>query len=231
MISVAMPTFETFGRGCEFLSFQFEIFKKQTFQNFELIISDHSKDTKIKELCEKYSKDLNIKYYKNELQRGSLSHNTNNAIRKCTGNIIKILFQDDFLAENNSLQIINDSFSGDAHWIIGSCEHVKDKNLTRFNKIIPKYNDEIFLGNNTIGNPSVVAFKNTDDKIFLDEKLTWMVDVDFYKKMFDKYGPPKTVEETVVIVRHWKRQLTHIIPNRIKNKEARIMMERYAKTS
>jgi hypothetical protein len=97
--------------------------------------------------------------------------------------------------------------------------------------LVPAYNDEIYLGKNTIGNPSVVTFRNSEDKIFLDEGLTWMVDVDYYKKMHDRFGLPKVVPEITVVIRQWSKQLTNLIPIRIKEKEARMMMERYVKTS
>ena len=65
-----MPTYETFGRGCEFLEFQFQILMKQTFKDFEVVISDHSKNEEIKNLCERYSDKLKVVYIHNPLNRG-----------------------------------------------------------------------------------------------------------------------------------------------------------------
>ena len=96
---------------------------------------------------------------------------------------------------------------------------------------MPSYNEKIFLGLNTIGNPSVMAFKNSKNKIFLDEKLTWMVDVDFYKKLYDRHGPPKILSENTVAIRLWSKQMPHLIPFSIKEKEKRMMVERYVKAS
>ena len=66
MISIAMPTYETFGRGCEFLEFQFKKFMCQTYKDFEIVISDHSRNDDIKNLCEKYKLNSQI------LNRGEL---------------------------------------------------------------------------------------------------------------------------------------------------------------
>ena len=230
MISLAMPTYETFGRGCEFLRFQFEKFRTQTFKDFEIVISDHSKNGDIKTLCEEYEGKLNIVYIRNPLKRGSLSHNTNNAIKNCKGDIIKILFQDDFLFEDDSLQKINDSFCEGMYWIVSSCEHVLDTSTETYNKIIPRYSDEIMSGVNTIGNPSVVAFRNLENNILFDEKMTWTVDLDYYKRMHDRYGDPKVIEDTVVIIRIWEKQLTNLISQKIKRKEEKLIRDRYAKT-
>jgi glycosyltransferase involved in cell wall biosynthesis len=227
MISIAMPTYETFGRGCEFLRKNFAQFEKQKFKNFEVVISDHSRDNKIKDLCREYEDSFTIKYFRNEEKRGSLSHNTNNAIKNCSGSIIKILFQDDFLYDEDSLLEINDSFDDDTMWLATSCQHTYD-GITIDRKHIPRYNSEIFLGKNTIGNPSVVSFRNQENPILLDEGLTWMVDVDYYMKMHERFGKPKILEATTVVITQWEKQLTNLIPPVLKEKERLMMVKRYA---
>jgi len=230
MISLAMPTYETFGQGCELLEVHFAKLLQQTYKDFEIVISDHSKDDAIRNLCESYQDKLPIRYFHNPDKRGNLSHNTNNAIKHCKGDLIKILFQDDFLWNETSLETIVNAFEEDTHWIVTACEHTYD-GVNFHRTLIPAYNDEIYLGKNTIGNPSVMAFRNSDDKILLDESLTWMVDVDYYKKMFDRFGLPKVVPEITVVIRQWSKQLTHLIPSKIKEKEGRMMRKRYVKTS
>ena len=230
MISIAMPTYESFGRGCEFLEYQFQKFINQTFKNFEIVISDHSKNDAIRNLCGEYADKLRIIYIHNPLKRGSLSHNTNNAIRNCKGDIIKILFLADFLFEDDSLQKIKDSFCQGVSWIVSSCEHVSDASVDTYNKIVPRYSDEIVSGVNTIGNPSVVAFRNMSDNVLFDEKMTWTVDLDYYKRMYDRYGNPKVIDDTVVVIRIWDKQMTNLIPRSVKQREEKLIRERYAKT-
>ena len=62
MISVAIPAYESKGRAEEFARFQFEIFTKQTYKDFEVVISDHSRDNIIKNVCDEYQDRLNIKH-------------------------------------------------------------------------------------------------------------------------------------------------------------------------
>ncbi len=60
MISVAIPAYESKGRAAEFARFQMESFVKQTYKDFEIVISDHSKDNVIKDICDEYKDRLNI---------------------------------------------------------------------------------------------------------------------------------------------------------------------------
>jgi len=66
MISIAMPVYESFGRGVEFLSYQFEKFETQTYKNFEVVISDQSKTDAIENFCKNYKTDnFTVKYERN----------------------------------------------------------------------------------------------------------------------------------------------------------------------
>ena len=80
MISVCIPTYEMNGKGAEYLEYSFNILYQQTFTDFEIIISDHSKTDLIKELCDRWATVLDIKYLRNEYKRGSSSANVNNAV-------------------------------------------------------------------------------------------------------------------------------------------------------
>ena len=43
-MSIAVPTWESYGKGNEFLDDLFRTLEIQTFQDFEVVVSDHSKD-------------------------------------------------------------------------------------------------------------------------------------------------------------------------------------------
>jgi glycosyltransferase involved in cell wall biosynthesis len=218
MISIAMPTYESFGRGVEFLEKHFEMFQKQTYQDFEVVISDHSLDKDIEEFCSKYRNQININYERNPHNRGNFTDNTNRAIKRCKGDIVKVLFQDDFLRDEDSLKKINDSFEHDIGWLVTSCEHTHN-GVDFVRRHDPVYNDKIYTGNNTIGNPSVLAMANKEDMPLFDERFVWAVDVDLYKRLHDKYGPPKILNEVTVVIRLWNRQMTHLISPARKNEE------------
>ncbi len=53
-ISICIPTHEMGGQGSEFLRQSFDILATQTFQDFDVVVSDHSKNDSIENLCKKY---------------------------------------------------------------------------------------------------------------------------------------------------------------------------------
>ena len=221
-----MPTYESFGRGVEFLEVQFEKFMEQTYKDFELVISDHSKNDDIENLCKKHDSLLNISYMRNEKRRGNFTYNTNEAMLRCKGDIIKILYQDDFLWDKNSLEKINKAFDKNVNWLVTACQHTSD-GVTFDREHRPAYNEKIYTGNNTIGNPSVLSVRRNDDMLFFDERMIWTVDVDYYKRLHDKFGPPKILNDVTVVIRLWDKQLTHLIPDRIKQREVNLSAEKH----
>jgi glycosyltransferase involved in cell wall biosynthesis len=212
-ISICIPTYEMHGLGVKYLAESFEILKNQTFKNFDVTVSDHSKNNDIKILCEKYQKDLRINYFKNEEKRGNSSANLNNAIKNADGEIIKILFQDDFLFHENSLLEISSNFDTTRDsWLITGCEHFDNEKYYR--EFYPKYNKYIHLGINTISSPSVLSIKN-ENPILFDENLIWLMDVDYYKKCYRKFGPPKILNTINVVNRTGNHQVSNSTINAI----------------
>ena len=63
--SVCIPCYEMSGKGHKYLEHNLNQLVIQDFKNFEIIISDQSVNNKIKLLCEKYKKKLDIKYFLN----------------------------------------------------------------------------------------------------------------------------------------------------------------------
>lgn len=198
------------GKGVIFLKQSFDIFLKQSFTDFDVVISDHSKDTKVQELCETYQKQLQIHYYKNEQDRGNSSANINNAIQKATGELIKILFQDDFLYDEQSLEHIIKYFDLEKdHWLVTACTHTIDGE-TFFKNHYPTYNNHIYLGKNTISSPSVLTIKNQNPLLF-DKKLVWLMDCDYYKRYYDSFGKPKILSNISVVNRIGTHQITNTL--------------------
>ncbi len=223
MISVCIPTYEMNGVGRDMLKRNLDILKTQTLKDFEVVISDNSEDDEIKHLCESDDyKTLHFNYFKN--QRKGMAQNTNEAIRNARGEIIKILYMDDYLMDNASLQKIKDGFKG--YWMVTGCEH--DDGKQRYNPHYPTYNKKIYLGKNTIGSPSVLSIKN-ENIIFFDENMTWLLDCDYYKRLYEKYGDPTILNDINVVIGTSKDQMTHILSNKTKRKELFYMIKKYKK--
>src|SRR6266498_2647969 len=200
LLSVALPVYDMNGVGLIFLKQSLDMLAKQTFQDFDVVISDYSKTSLIKDLCRDYKNKLDLKYHKNTDPVGGMSANTNNAIKQATGQLIKILFQDDFLYDEKSLEETAKHFDlKQDHWLVTGCEHSKD-GVTFFRPHYPRWNSQILFGANTLGSPSVLTIRN-DHPLLFDPKLKWFMDCDYYKRCYDKFGKPKIVKTITAVIR------------------------------
>jgi glycosyltransferase involved in cell wall biosynthesis len=222
-ISICIPTYEMKGKGVEYLEYSFNILYSQTYSNFEIVISDHSQSNDIELLCEKYSQVMRINYIKNKNKRGNSSANINNAIKNAKEDIIKILFQDDFLYDEYSLEKQLECFK--ENWMVTACCHYNEKEI--YKPFYPKYHDAIQYGENTISSPSVLMFKNKNILEF-DEDLFWLMDVDYYKRMYDKFGFPAICNYITVVNREHKNQVSNTLATEeIKQKELNYIIKKY----
>ena len=210
LVSIAIPCYEMKGLGAQFLNESLLKISNQTYKNIQVVISDHS-STNI------WLKELNIKYIKNIENVGSSSSNTNLAIDNCDGELVKILFQDDFLYDENSIKSIIDNFSDNDKWLVTTCLHTND-GINMYNEHQPRWNDEIHLGVNTISSPSVLTIHKSVRERF-DDNLIWLMDCDMYKKLYIKYGLPKILPTINVVNRLWGSRLSDTIPQSIKDDE------------
>jgi len=227
--SIAIPTYGYNGKGTEFLEFSFEKMFQQSFKDFEIVISDHSVDNTIKDICDKWSDKLNIKHSFNDRGRGIISPNINESLKRCSGQWIKFLFQDDFLFDEFSLEnqynfIINNQNS--TKWFFSKFYHSND-GINFYRLYMPEWNNRVWAGHNTLGCPSILTLKN-EDLIFFDEELNWLMDCDYYQKLFIKYGPPLVLDKITVVNRTWGNRLSDTITEEEKLKEHKVLNIRYA---
>lgn len=209
-VSICIPTWEQYGRGVEFLKNNFERILLQTYTNFNVVISDHSKDDQIKLLCDEYSNSFEIKYIRNEDSLGNGPANTNNSIINADGDIIKIIFQDDFLYQNNALELITNEFKNtDCNWLVSGCNHTHDDGKSFTNFMVPYWNDKIATGTNTISSPSVLSFRNISPCLF-DEELTMLMDCEMYYQLYIRYGLPKIITDPLITNRIHQHQISSL---------------------
>jgi glycosyltransferase involved in cell wall biosynthesis len=226
--SIAMPTYSKDGSGLDFLKFNFNILKNQTFKDFEVVISDNSDNDDVEKICNEYKSFLNIKYLKNPSKNKSyISPNLNNALRNCKGKWIKVLFMDDFLYDENSLKKHYDTLISDhfIKWLITSFCHSND-GYNFYRKYDPKMSHNIWSGNNTLGNPSNLTIKN-EDLIYFDENLNWLVDCEYYHRLFLKYENPYILRDITVVNRTHGGGTSDSMTQEQINKELKKMKEKY----
>lgn len=215
------------GLGEKFLRHSFDVLTKQTFKDFNVIISDHSRTDIIKNLCDEYKDKLDIHYYRNTKNIGSSSANINNAIKKASGKLIKMLMQDDFLYTNKALEEIVQHFNIEKdHWLVTACEHTTD-GINFYMPFYPRYHDKIHIGRNTISSPSVLTIKN-DAPLLFDENLLQRSDGDYYKRCYGRFGEPKILNTINVVNRAGPHQVSNtMITETLQDTEYKYVLEKY----
>jgi len=139
-----------------------------------------------------------------------------------------MLFQDDFLYDIDSLQIIFDSIAEnqDKDWFITSCVHTDDC-IMMYDRMTPYYHDRIYAGINTISCPTVLTVRNDDELPLFDESLNWLVDVEYYKRLYDAYGNPVVVDIICAVNRNSEVRATNIITEKQKQEEIQRVIRKY----
>ena len=194
-ISIAIPSHDRGANGPIWLKELFDSIKVQTFQDFDIVISDQSNNNNIFDVCKEYSNFFEITYIRYEGKNPC--ENINIAINECSGKIIKIMFSDDIFVDEKSLEIIHNLYeSKNCKWAFsGFCGTFDGKNLYDFK--IPKWTDYMLEGRNLLSSPSVISFLNKC-KIEFDENLKLFLDTEFYHRMRWQYGMPHIIEDILV---------------------------------
>jgi glycosyltransferase involved in cell wall biosynthesis len=197
MISVCIPTYEQCGYGVKVLK---ELLNSCFIQDaeFEVIVSDNSKDDKIERLCAQYP----LKYVHNSNIGNSV--NMNNAIRHSSYEMIKPMCQDDKFLTKTALSDFITALQNKP-WAFSCGRRLNDSGLVG-RDITPVWNDDILTGPNTLGMPSMMAFRLTDT--LFDENLVTRMDCEFYYAMFKKHGVPEIIYKKHIGARYWRYSIS-----------------------
>lgn len=219
-LTVAVPTHDMPDK-VYFLKRLLDSLWNQSYQDFEIVVTDNSEDYALEQVCDFYR--TGIRYFRNPIK--GMAQNTNEAIRRSRGKLIKILYMDDYMAHDEAIQNIVDKFKG--RWMVSGCKHTMDgKNI--YNSHWPAYNENIRLGNNTIGSPSVLTILNKEP-LFFDEEMTWLLDCDYYHRLYEKYGEPTILEDVNVIIGLGEHQMTYTMGDDRKAREYEYIQKKYEK--
>lgn|GEM_PF-1371802 len=204
LVSICVPTSEMRGNGVTFLKDLLKSIEEQTYQNIEVVISDQSSDNETEEYVSNYKKTSNliIKYVRDKEGRKSLSANLNNTMDHASGEYLKLIGQDDLFAESYALEVMLQKIQG-YNWLTSSCTHFTDDIKTTFKPHQTSWPGKSILdGNNLIGAVSAILIKKTD--VRFDEDLVWLLDCDFYYRLYLRYGLPVCMEEPLILIRRWE---------------------------
>lgn len=149
---------------------------------------------------------------------GKIAENTNSGIKRARGELIKILYLDDCFAHENSLKEIVENFKDGMVWLITGTS----TNPTPF------WTDDIEKGNNKLGSPSALTILN-DAPILFDEKMSWLLDCDYYRRMYELWGKPRILPGVNVILGTGDHQMTNILTDEEKLAEHEYIKQKYGK--
>lgn len=226
--SICIPVWEQHGFGLQYLKDLIHSIQIQTFQNWEIVISDHSRNDEIYKYLMLLYSDVRgrMKYIKNTSNYGNGVANLNETLIDASGEIIKIMFQDDFMFDRRCLEKFDNAFQDkNTKWAVCGCNHTRDGvNFERF--MVPCWNDKLLEGVNTISSPSVLAFRNKNVELF-DENLTMLMDVEYYYRLGKRYGLPTVIEDCLVTNRCHDNQISSRYSGNLEE-EIKYCKEKYA---
>lgn len=196
-ISIVVPIHETMKNGDFFLWRLTQSVMKQSFRDYELVI----------------------------VQEGKMAENTNAGIKKAKGELIKILYLDDYFAHRDSLKYIVDAFGDEDQWLVTGCLHQRDSE-TSHSPHYPEYVGDIHTGNNQIGSPSVLTVRN-EGHILFDENMSYFLDCDLYRRYYDMYGLPIILDDLNVVIGIGDHQTSSLMKEEEKLAEFNYIMNKY----
>lgn len=161
---------------------------------------------------------------------GKMAENTNAAMKKAQGELIKILYMDDYFAHPLVLERIVEAFPKNGMWLATGCLHQEssaDYYEDPHSPHYPSFPDNIETGNNQIGSPSVITLRNKG-KLFFDENLSYLLDCDLYKRYHTKYGAPVLSNDLNIVIGIHAGQVSNVMPKDDKVKEFIYMKKKYA---
>jgi len=227
-VSICIPAYEMHGEGCIMLDRLVTSILDQDYKDVEIVVSDHSISSDVETLC---SVHPSVKYVRNTNSRGSSSANINNAIKHSVGHYIKPMFQDEAFYSTHALSAMVEGIeSSKKNWVVCECLCYKDDIEKTFNHFKPKWLSEqdLIAGTNTIGPPSSIMYKNNSGIIF-DEKMIWLMDCDFYCRLYRQTGYPGFISEVCVLVRAWEGSVSNsVITEDLRLEEHKYITKKYA---
>ncbi|MBK7345374.1 MAG: glycosyltransferase family 2 protein [Chitinophagaceae bacterium] len=181
-ISICIPAY----KRVDYLKRLLLSIRQQTYSNFEVIITDDSDDESVEKLIKECNIKQTVSYCRNSPALGTPA-NWNLALSKAKGEWIKIMHDDDWFSENESLEYFakavlshNDRFIFSGYINYYFTEEKKEIISPSYIRLsLIRRDPYSLLSQNIIGPPSVTLLKN-DKHFYYDTNIKWLVDIDYY---------------------------------------------------
>ncbi len=211
-ISICIPAY----KRIEFLQRLFDSISIQTFKKYEVIITDDSPDESVQLFIKNYSGFENVRYYRNQKVLGT-PENWNESIRRANGKWIKLMHDDDWFAEENSLQLFYEAIIKNVtcSFFFSAYNNV-DESTTFKSPVYLNWWGNFLLQRTAlnlfkkqfIGNPSCILIRR-DINLFYDNNFKWVVDFEYYIRCLNKVKRYHYIDEALVNIGLNKEQVTN----------------------
>lgn len=187
-VSICIPAY----KQVELLRKVLDSIRIQTFNDYELIITDDSPDDSVEILLKGFNFSNILFYHHNSSALGSPS-NWNYAISLAKGEYIKILHTDDFFTSTTSLEkyvgLLDENPEADLGFSASEVFNISTNTKGTYScsnahlKRLQAHPDFLFF-KNVIGGPSATIYRRKMN-IAYDVNLKWVVDIDFYIRVLN----------------------------------------------
>jgi glycosyltransferase involved in cell wall biosynthesis len=188
LVSICIPAYER----PVYLKRLLDSIAKQTFKDFEVVITDDSSSDAVEELLFESNYKFELSYQRNRHPLGT-PQNWMEGIKLASGQWIKIMHDDDWLTDRYSLENFAAHIDEGADVLFSGYLSFDEKNSQSLNKTISQNTFQLvrkdpyrLFANNVIGPPSVVLFRKSMQELY-DPKLKWLVDLEGYIRMIRRY--------------------------------------------
>lgn len=213
-VSICIPTYE----NVEEVTRLIRSIEVQTFEDFEVIITDDSRDSKIENFihgltAEKKILAEKIRYFHNKTPLGHI-FNWNEALSHAKGEYIKIMFSDDWFTYKDSLEklvkLLEENKEADMAFcgnlqVSGKESYARKPEDGYIEKLQKDYR-YLFISNQ-IGAPSNTLYRKKEGIAF-DEKSNWASDVFLYIEILKRNPAFEYIEEPLISIGIHENQYT-----------------------
>jgi glycosyltransferase involved in cell wall biosynthesis len=209
VISVCIPVHIVHPNQLDYLKEAIHSVWQQEGVAIEICISDDTGDPRIAEICSTYTRHgAEIRYHRAKPGIG-LAANINSAVSMARGDMVKILFQDDYL---NQAKVLKGNarrlkFSK-SKWLVTGTLHLDQTSGEFLKPMLPSLNKNFLDGVNTFSSPSVAIFYR-ECFVPFDTRLSYLVDCEWYFRMIHNFGSPVLRKSLDIVNRLHDTQATH----------------------
>ena len=213
-VSICVPTYN----NPEEVSRLLASVKEQVYTDYEVILTDDSRDDRIEELTKRLTKQepefgCRLRYFHNSTQLGHI-FNWNEAISHAEGEYIKIMFSDDWFTGSDSLKKMTEALDANprAAMVFSGNLQVSEQN-TYARKPDPGYVEKLredyryLFVSNQVGAPSNTMYRAAEGIAF-DEHSNWASDVFLYMEILGRNPQFVFLEEPLISIGIHENQYT-----------------------